>query len=184
MNPENNKKRSKKRGGKNPAAAVCSALGSLTLILLIAICLPLTAPKAFGYHIYTVISGSMEPAIPIGSLLYIQSTEPEGMMEGDIIAYYGAQDLASLITHRVVENRVLMGEFITKGDANSKEDMHPIPYDNFIGKVVLSIPKVGTVAQILTSQTGKIAAACAVTASVLLHLTASWLDGKKHRDQG
>ena len=49
---------------KNPVATVCSLLGTILLIVLIFGCIPLTVPKAFGYNIYTVISGSMEPAIP------------------------------------------------------------------------------------------------------------------------
>lgn len=87
---------------------------ALLLILLIVICLPLTVPKAFHYHVYTVISGSMEPAIPTGSLVYIKEMEPKDVQVDDVIAFYGTKDAASIITHRVVENRVLMGEFITK----------------------------------------------------------------------
>ena len=47
---------------KNPVATVCSLLGTILLIVLILGCIPLTVPKAFGYNIYTVISGSMEPS--------------------------------------------------------------------------------------------------------------------------
>ena len=78
----------------------------------------------------------MEPAIPTGSLVYIHETPPEDVAQEEVIAFYGARDSASIITHRVVENRVLMGEFVTKGDANQTEDMNPVPYGNFIGKVV------------------------------------------------
>ena len=98
----------------------------------------------------SVISGSMEPAIPTGSLVYIKEMEPKDVQVDDVIAFYGTKDAASIITHRVVENRVLMGEFITKGDANATKDMNPAPYDNFIGKVAYSIPKVGGIALVLT----------------------------------
>ena len=111
-----------KKTKKSPVAAACSALGTALLILLIVICLPLTVPKAFHYHVYTVISGSMEPAIPTGSLVYIKEMEPKDVQVDDVIAFYGTKDAASIITHRVVENRVLMGEFITKGDANATKD--------------------------------------------------------------
>ncbi len=103
---------------------MCGTLGALLLVILVAACLPLTLPPpVFGYHIYTVLSGSMEPAIPVGSLSYIQETAPEDMKEKDVIAYYGGSDRTAIITHRVVENRVFMGEFVTKGDANPDEDM-------------------------------------------------------------
>ena len=55
------------RQKKSPVAAVCSVLGTLLLIIIVAAYLPITIPRAFGYEIYTVISGSMEPAIPTGS---------------------------------------------------------------------------------------------------------------------
>ena len=115
--------------GRNPAAFILRALGTLLLAALVLICLPLTVPRLFGYHIYTVVSGSMEPAIPTGSLVYIREAAPEEMAAGDVIAYYGARDSASIITHRVVENRVVMGEFITRGDANLTEDMNPGDYE-------------------------------------------------------
>lgn len=169
----------KNKTKKNPAAAGCNALGIFLLIALVAVCLPLTLPKVFGYHIYTVVSGSMEPAIMTGSLVYIKEEAPEDMQQDDIIAFYGTKDGASIITHRVVENRVLMGEFITKGDANKTQDMNPVPYGNFIGRVERIIPSVGEIAQVLTSTAGKIAAACIIAASILLQFLASYLAKKE-----
>lgn len=166
-------KLSGKKHKKSPVAVICSVLSTVLLILMVVVCLPLTVPRFFGYHIYTVISGSMEPAIPTGSLVYIAEAAPEDMKEKDIIAFYGARDSASIITHRVVENNKLMGQFITKGDANMTEDMNPIPYENFIGKVVLSIPSVGMIAQMFTSFQGKIMAGAVIVAAVLLQAVAS-----------
>ena len=125
---------------KNPVATVCSLLGTILLIVLILGCIPLTVPKAFGYNIYTVISGSMEPTIPVGSLVYVKYQEPETIQKKDVIAFYGAKDASSIVTHRVVTNKKLSGEFITKGDANQTKDMNPVNYNNYMGKVVLSIP--------------------------------------------
>ena len=119
------RKKRRRKGPAQKAAAFISLLGTLLLILLVLVCLPLTVPRFFGYHIYSVVSGSMEPAIPTGSLVYIHETPPEDVAEEEVIAFYGAMDSASIITHRVVENRVLMGEFVTKGDANQTEDMNP-----------------------------------------------------------
>lgn len=172
-----------KKTKKSPVAAVCSALGTALLILLIVICLPLTVPKAFHYHVYTVISGSMEQAIPTGSLVYIKEMEPKDVQVDDVIAFYGTKDAASIITHRVVENRVLMGEFITKGDANATKDMNPTPYDNFIGKVAYSIPKVGGIALVLTGVYGKILAGGAILGAVILHGIASVINSKREKDE-
>ncbi len=78
-----------------------------------------------------------------------------------------------MITHRVVENKVVMGEFITKGDANKTEDMNAVPYSNFIGKVVYTIPVLGRVAQALTSTMGKIIAGGVIAAALVLEIIAS-----------
>ena len=163
--------RSRRKGHK--LAAVLRLFGTLLLILLVLICLPLTIPRLFGYHIYTVVSGSMEPAIPTGSLVYIREVLPENVAEGEVIAYYGTAESASVITHRVVENRVIMGEFLTKGDANQKADRNPVPYASLIGEVVWSIPRAGNAAALFTSPQGKAMAAAAVGIAIVLHLLAS-----------
>lgn len=164
----------RKTGGAH-LAGVPGILGTLLLVLLVICCLPLTVPRFFGYHIYSVISGSMEPEIPVGSLLYIREVTAQDVEEGAVIAFYGARDSASIITHRVVENRVVMGEFITRGDANPTEDMTPVPYGNLIGQVVQVIPRAGTAAELLTGREGKLLAAGAIVAAVLLHaVSAVW----------
>ena len=77
------------RKKKNPIAMICSVIGTILLIIVVAACIPLTVPKAMGYQLYTVVSGSMEPAIPVGSLVYIKYVEPKEIVEGDVIAFYG-----------------------------------------------------------------------------------------------
>lgn len=146
------------------------------LLILVLVCIPLTVPRFFGVRIYSVISGSMEPAIPTGSLLYITEAQPEEIKEEEVIAFYGVKDSASIITHRVVENRVVMGEFITKGDANQTQDMNPVPYDNFIGKVACTIPKAGKAAELFTSLEGKVLAAGVIAAAVLLQVVAALIE--------
>lgn len=165
--------RKKKKDKKSPVSAVCSALGTVLLIGLVLVCLPITATRLFGYDAYSVVSGSMEPAIPTGSLVYVQEAAPEDMKEDNVIAFYGAKDSNAIITHRVVENKVVMGEFVTKGDANKTEDMNTVPYSNFIGKVVYTIPVLGRIAQALTSTIGKIIAGGVIAAALFLEVIAS-----------
>ena len=164
---------------KSPVAVLCSALGTVLLILLVVLCLPLTLPRVMGYDIYTVVSGSMEPAIPTGSLVYIENAQPEEIKEGEVIAFYGARDSAAVITHRVVENNTLMGQFTTKGDANEKADVNPVDYENFIGKAAMSIPWLGKSARLFTSIQGKAAAGAVIIAAMLFHLIGYLLEGKK-----
>ena len=170
------KQNERHKNRKNPVSVICSALGTALLIVIVMVCIPLTVPKFWQYQAYAVISGSMEPAIPTGSLVYVKSMEPENVQVDDVIAYYGGRDTNAIITHRVVENRVAMGQFITRGDANRTADMNPVEYHYFIGRVELSIPKLGVIAQILTGPEGKLAAGCIIGLAVILHLLAALLD--------
>lgn len=151
---------------------MCNLIGILLLTAVILVCIPLTVPRLFGYEVYSVISGSMEPAIPVGSLVYVKQTEPSQVQEGDVIAFYSAADNGAIITHRVVKNQVVSGQFITKGDANDAEDALPVSYDLLIGKIALSIPVAGQVFSVVVTLQGKIAAACMVAFAVLLQVLA------------
>ena len=60
------------------------------------------------------------------------------------------------MTHRVVRNRTIEGDLVTKGDANAEEDMDPVPYDRVIGKVILTVPQAGDVLGYISSDVGKV----------------------------
>lgn len=159
------KKRKKNRIGK-----VLSTAGTGLILIVIALSSLLVLPGIFGFHMYHVLSGSMEPEMPVGSLIYVKEGAPEDVREGDIIAFYGSLDDSGIITHRAVKNNVVSGTFQTKGDANAKADPMPVPYDNYIGSVVWTIPHIGKVLTCLTSVYGKIAATCMVVIGVILNL--------------
>ena len=78
--------RSGHKGGKI-LPALCSVSGTLILISVIAVCIPITLPKLMGYEIYDIVSGSMEPEIPVGSVIYVKAAAPEDIQEGDVIAF-------------------------------------------------------------------------------------------------
>jgi signal peptidase len=94
-------------------------------------------------------------------------------------AFYGGKDFNAIVTHRVEKNNVLMGEFITKGDANADVDMNPVDYDDLIGRVEYSVPYVGGIAQFLTSMDGKMVALAVIFAAVLLNILSGIFDTKK-----
>lgn len=77
----------------------------------------------------------------------------------------------------------MMGTLITKGDANPEEDMNPVPYENFIGKVVRFIPGAGKAAELFTSSTGKALAGIVIAAAVILQLLAAAVGAGKHNDR-
>ena len=97
---------------------------------------------------------------------------------GDIIAFYGSDAQGSIITHRVVSNRNAMGEFITKGDANAENDMNPVTYEQYVGKMVRSIPKVGGIVQTITVGSGKTVLKCVIGLAIVLQVLAAVLNRK------
>lgn len=110
-----------------------------------------------------VISGSMEPNIHKGDLLFLTDKEPENIKEGtiedqqgDVIVYDarglwpGAPD--EPIVHRVVDQKQNESGyfFLTKGDANSYPDRAWVPANRIIGVVCGGIPYIGWIKIFLT----------------------------------
>lgn len=157
-----------RRGG----SVFCRVLGTLILLFVILSCLPVTIPRYLGYEIYHVVSGSMEPEIPVGSILYVERVRAEEIAEGDVIAF---QSRDSVITHRVVKNRQVEGEFVTKGDANAAEDMNTVPYGDLIGRVKCHFPLIGKIMVLYTSTAGKVYLIAFALCGALLNLLAGRL---------
>lgn len=104
-------------------------------------------PRLWGWEPLIVMSGSMEPTIPTGSVLFTNTGKWEPMTD-DIITYHlesGEEKAAKLVTHRVVrlENQSEGIVYITKGDANQQEDFVPVRENQITGVYVFHVPKVG-----------------------------------------
>lgn len=158
---------------------VLKIISAILLVGTILICIPLTIPRFFGCDIYAVISGSMEPAIPTGSLVLVKEEEDASIEVDDVIAYYSDSDNGAIITHRVVDNQVISGQFITKGDANPSNDPTPVDYERYIGKVIFSVKYLGYIASFLDQTAGKIAVVSIVLIAVLLNILGDTLIGKR-----
>ena len=141
-----------KKGGRF-LPAHCNIIGTLILMVVIATSVPLAVPTLLGYEVYNVTSGSMEPALPVGSVIYVQPADPATIQAGDIIAYHSD---STVITHRVVENRFVEGEFVTKGDANEREDFINTRYADLVGMVKYHIPYLGNYLMIYSKPITKI----------------------------
>ena len=105
----------------------------------------------------TVQSGSMEPAISTGSVVFVKDVPAERIEEGDVITY--RDDGGNLVTHRVAEKHVA-GEslrFVTKGDANENPDPEPVYRSDLVGVVTFSIPLIGYVVAFGNTQAGYVA---------------------------
>ena len=160
-----------KKGGKL-VPALCNITGTLILLSVIIFCLPVTAARIRGHEVYNVVSGSMEPAILVGSVLFVEPVKPESVEEGDVIAF---RSEGSVISHRVVRNRVVEGEFVTRGDANREEDMNPVKYQDLVGKVKCHYPMMGHLLFLYTSGVGKVYMVCFAACGAMLNMLAGRL---------
>jgi signal peptidase len=106
------------------AATIASRIAlAVTVVLFIA----LLVPTLLGYKRYVIVSGSMEPTIPVGSVVYDEIVPVSSLIVGDIITFvppaeYGMTDP---VTHRIAsitESASGNLEFKTKGDANETID--------------------------------------------------------------
>lgn len=168
--------------GTEVKAKICSGLGLVLILMVVVICLPLTVPRFLGYELYAIVSGSMEPSIPVGSVVYAKAAEPGGIQPGDVVVFYGGHASDTVITHRAVENHTAEQELLTKGDANDGNDMLPISYSNVIGKVELSIPLLGFLLPLITGISGKIYLAGILIAGVLFRILGSRLRENGERE--
>ncbi len=104
-------------------------------------------PIPGNIEIKIVKSGSMEPAIPTGSLVVVKPSASFAYNVGDVITF-GADTRSEVpTTHRIVAVEGTGSEriFVTKGDANEDIDQESVALSEVIGKVLFSVPGAGYV---------------------------------------
>ena len=99
-------------------------------------------PFPGNYKIFTVQSGSMEPTIKTGSLIFVRPEADYNV--GDIVTRR-TDDPKVTITHRIVSKEEVQGKiaFQTKGDANQSADSEKFTKDGIIGKEIFKLPYIG-----------------------------------------
>lgn len=146
--------------------------GSVLLALLILICIPFTVPKAFGLSIYEVITDSMTPDYPVGSVIYVETEQPENIKVDDVITFSIGTDTSQVMTHRVVAIDYENQTFTTKGDANKDVDVSPVAFQRLLGKPVYCIGHMGALVQLFEYTEGRV-----LLGVLLLLVFALWFAG-------
>lgn len=164
------------RRGNSLPAALCGVVGRIILIAVILALLPVPAARLFGYAIYEVVSGSMEPAIPVGSAVFVRSAPPGQLAAGDVIAFHSH---GTVVTHRVTENDAAESRLVTKGDANAQPDPEAVAYRDVIGRVEAQVPVLGWLLGACTGASGRVYLLCLAGAGALLSLVSARLAKKK-----
>ena len=127
--------------GLGASAALLLAVVALALVLIV-------VPKMAGATPLTVLTASMEPLYPPGTLIYVLPVKSADVRLGDVVTYQIESGKPAVISHRVIAiNSPPNGKrtFIFKGDNNSQPDQLPVIPAQIRGRLWYSVPLLGWV---------------------------------------
>jgi signal peptidase len=125
------------------------ALSAVLLVVVVGVvALTVVVPRVAGGTALTVLTQSMEPKLPPGTLLVIRPQPVTQIRIGQVVTYQVAPGRPDVISHRVISRTVDQRgrvTFITKGDNNSLPDAKPVTSAQVRGVLWYSIPLIGYV---------------------------------------
>lgn len=144
---------------KNIICWVLIIVLAFTLIVFLTTRIQGNTPSVFGYSIFRISSGSMEPELMIGDVILDKVVNDESEISvGDVITFEGGSQFDNLIvTHKIIkapyvdEDGNIMLQ--TKGVANEIEDK-PITFSQVRAKMICKIPYIDTLYNLFLSPSG------------------------------
>ena len=140
---------------------------------------PDKVPDFFGYKPFIVLSGSMEPSIMTGDMVFVKETDPDSLKVGDVIAYKSG---SAVVTHRIVEVKSENGEtrYVTQGDANNAADQGMVKPADVEGIYQRRVAGAGNLAMFMQTTTGMILfVVCPLVLFVLWDVIRRQLESRK-----
>jgi len=128
------------------------SLSASVLVLLLGIAVAVIGlPTLVGGSAMTVLTQSMEPGLPPGTLVVIRPTPVDDIRVGDVVTYQIRSGESAVVSHRVTAKTYTDGEltFVTKGDNNDAVDPEPVREVQIRGTLWYSLPLLGWVNSIL-----------------------------------
>jgi len=137
--------------GLRHALGLGLSAGLLAVVLGLAVVL-IVVPKVAGATPLTVLTGSMEPRLPPGTLIVVKPTPVDEIRIGDVVTYQIESGRPEVVSHRVTE--IVSSSdggtaFVTKGDANSEPDAALVLPEQVRGTLWYSVPWLGFVNQVV-----------------------------------
>jgi signal peptidase I len=136
----------------------------LAWLLILTICavlaLAVLVPRLGGATPYTILTSSMQPHMPPGTLVVVKPVAPEEIGIGTVITYQLHSGEPEVVTHRVIEVRTnLEGEteWRTQGDANDTPDELWVKEVQVRGALWYSVPELGRVSLLLSGEQRQVA---------------------------
>ena len=155
----------------NTIKKIWNIFTTILVAIVVLFAVALVGARLVGLQVFTVLSGSMEPAYHTGSLIYVKEVDPTEIEAGQVVTFMLDED--TVATHRVVEvvpdeDDASVIRFMTKGDANDVVDGTLVHYKNVIGTPVFTIPYLGYVASYIQNPPGTYVAISAGAILLLL----------------
>lgn len=128
---------------------------TLLIAMIAVLAMTIVIPRITGSTPYTVLTGSMEPTYPPGTLVVVKAADPASLGPGDAVTYQWESGKTAVVTHRITEvEHAEDGElqFVTQGDANPMPDERPVVPEQIRGKVWYAIPYLGYVNNFVTGK--------------------------------
>lgn len=137
---------------------VWNIVTTVFVILIVVMAILLVGVRLVGIKPYTVLSGSMEPKYPVGSMIYVKEVDPLTLRTGDPVTFMLNE--TTVATHRIIEvipdeNDPTVVRFRTQGDNNDIPDGDTVHSANVIGKPIFSIPYLGYLANYVQNPPGR-----------------------------
>jgi signal peptidase I len=140
-------------------AVVRYARTALTTAVLVAaaavLAVAVLVPRLAGATPYTVLTGSMQPAYPPGTMVVVRPVAADDIGVGTVITFQLASGQPAVATHRVLTiARRPDGEvrFQTKGDANDAPDAQWVRPEQVRGALWYAVPRLGYLSELLTGE--------------------------------
>ncbi|KON75264.1 hypothetical protein M768_04750 [Cellulosimicrobium cellulans F16] len=160
--------RHRERGATPRHGPLARVLGVLALGCAVALALVgVVVPLVLGATPYTVLTGSMRPTYPPGTMVVVRPVDVERVAPGDVVTYQLASGRPEVVTHRVVAVGVGAGDervLTTQGDANAAPDPEPVRPVQVRGTVVYAVPLLGWVSSAVSGDARRTVAVVAATA--------------------
>lgn len=165
---------------ETPIRRRINVLITVLLVFAVLLCLWVTFQvigkgyvNLFGYSLFRVVTGSMEPTIPVGSLLVCKHVGMEAVQLEDIICFRAQESaiFGQMMTHRVTgifpmaDGSLL---FETRGDANLTADGFLVSQTNFVGKVIWHTGASSVLSSILSFCSNKIGFLACIVIPILI----------------
>lgn len=125
------------------------------LSVAIAVTVAVLIPRISGATPYTILTGSMQPSIPPGTLVVMKPVPVEEIGLGTVVTYQLKSGEPTVVTRRVVSTGMNgKGErvFRTQGDANNAADAKPVRPVQIKGALWYKVPYLGYVNKYITGK--------------------------------